>query len=137
MNTKRTVTAILTPLCALFLLCCQCGWDEKNITYRIESESTNAANVTYHNEYEDMEHYSSVALPWERTFNIQFRSKEHYGGGARKDNYLAYLSAGVIGSSLGFPVKVLIYVDGELMRTESTTVTNSQATAYYVVRYCR
>jgi len=136
MNTRRTVTVILTSLCTLFLSCCRCDWDEKNITYRIESESSNAANVTYHNEYEEQEHYSNVALPWERTFNIRFRSKEYYGGGARKENYLAYLSAGVYNTP-GFPVKVLIYVDGELMRTESTTVTNSQATAYYVVHYCR
>jgi len=134
---KRTITVILTSLCALFLSCCRCDWDERNITYRIESESSNAANVTYHNEYEEKEHNSSVALPWERTFNIQFRSREYYGGGARRENYLAYLSAGVVGSGLSFPVKVLIYVDGELMRTESTTVTEPQATAYYVVRYCR
>ena len=132
---KRTIITILTSFCALFLSCGLCDWDEKRITYRIEGEASNAANVRYHNEYEDVESASSVKVPWEKSFNIQFRNTEYYGGGARGDNYTAYISAGVFNS--GFPVKVLIYVDGELVQSDSTTPTKLQAEAYYIVRYCK
>ena len=132
---KRTITAILTSFCALFLSCCRCDWDEKAITYKLEGDVSNAT-VTYHNEYEDLVYHSSVKIPWEMTFNIQFRSKEYYGGGARGDNYTAYISAGVFNRP-SFPLIASIYVDGELVQSDTTTATNAQAEAFYIVRYCK
>jgi len=131
---KQTITVILTSFCALFLSCCGCDLNGRTVTYKIEGDASNAS-VKYHDEYEDMLYESSVSVPWEKTFNIQFRDKEYYGGGARKENYLAYISAGLINNP-SFPVKALIYVDGELVQSESTTLDNHQADAYYVVHYC-
>jgi hypothetical protein len=131
---KRTITTILTSFCALFLSCGRCDWNDRTITYRLDGDVSNA-NVTYHNEYEDKIYHSSVKVPWETTFNIQFRSKEYYGGGSRGNSYTAYLSAGVFGRP-SFPLTASIYVDGELVQSATTTETNAQAEAYYIVHYC-
>jgi len=131
---RRTITTILTPFCALFLSCGRCDLNDRTITYRLDSDESNAT-VTYHDEYEDMVYHSSVKVPWEKTFNIQFRSKEYYGGGARKDNYTAYVSSGVFNRP-SFTLRVSIYVDGELVQSDTTTSTDAEAAAYYLVRYC-
>jgi hypothetical protein len=130
---RRIIATILTAFCALTVSGCR-DWNDKTITYRLEGGVSNAT-VTYHDEYEDLIYHSSVKVPWEKTFNIQFRSIDHYGGGARGKNYTAYVSAGVFNRP-SFPLIASIYVDGELVKSDTTMQSNVQAEAYYIVRYC-
>ena len=115
---KRTVAITLLSLCTALLPCCsnECEW---TITYKLTGTAAEVG-VEFNNKRGDTESYSSVPIPMEYTFDIEFGSSEQTTGVSSGDVYPAYIRAWVNGIQVGW-ITVEIYVNGKLVRTGSST----------------
>lgn len=131
MRIKRTAAAVLLPLCLLLLSCGSCDQGPL-ITYEVTGATVRETGVEYHNEHGDKERFSSVRLPWVKSFYVQFRGDQYPGGAFSGDVFPAYVSAWIADRTGSLTVS--IYVDGKLAQTTSIANTYEHARLYYGVR---
>ncbi|MDR3013461.1 MAG: hypothetical protein LBU70_09695 [Chitinispirillales bacterium] len=124
---KRTVAIALTLLSLIFFSCdCDGCWGNK-IVYLVDGVASNI-RVEFHNEYGDLEAFSSIALPWRKEFNVQFRGAEYYGG-----DYSGYFPAYISAHPRYGRVTVSIYVNGKLKATKDSAPPNRIAATRFAV----
>jgi hypothetical protein len=131
MRIVQTTAAVFLSLCLLLL---SCGSYDPGplITYEVTGATIRETGVEYHNEYGDKERFSSVRLPWVKSFYVQFRGDQYPGGAFHGDVFPAYVSAW-IADRTGY-ITVSIYVDGKLAQTTSIADTYEHARLYCGVR---
>jgi hypothetical protein len=128
---RLTATIILPAFCAVFLSCSCLDLCASTITYEVDGWATRTS-VLYHNEFGDAEYFSSIRLPWVKTFSVEYRDAEHHGGVAG-DFFPAYIEAQIMEGRGGY-LTVSIYVNGELVKRDSTSGARLAATAWAAVK---
>jgi hypothetical protein len=91
----------------------------------------NEVQVDFYDEYGYVDRAASVRLPWEKTFYVQYLGDADYGGNHPGNKFTAHVTAAT--PNPASRIKVLIYLNGELVKTDSTTQTKMRASAYYLV----
>jgi hypothetical protein len=128
---KRAIITTLLSLGMIFLSCCECWPPTTTITYKVDGILSDIG-VEFHNEFGDLERFSSIRVPWVKTFNVQHRDEEHHGGKYPGGIYPAYVSA--IANERFGTVNVEIYVNGELVAKGESKAPEFTAMAWYAVR---
>jgi hypothetical protein len=133
MTTKQTIIPTLLCLTLLFLSCTKCcDILGPCIRYEVTGAAPGDVAVEFHDPFGDIVRYSSVRLPFELAFRVQYRDDESVGGNHPGNVFPAYILAAV--NDRTGHLTVSIYVNGRLKQTAATSATNQQAEARYLVR---
>jgi len=127
-----TALSLSLSLCLLLLSCGGCEPCGPLITYEVTGATVWETGVEYHNEHGDKERFSSVKLPWKKSFHVEILGDQYPGGAIPGDIFPAYVAAWIANSRGS--ITASIYVDGELKQRKSISNTYDWVELYYGVR---
>jgi len=117
----------------VILPCCENCPFGGEIKYEVTGAPPNGITVRFINEWGNLDEFSTVDLPWSKTFRVRQHIGEEYNDGHHSDGtFTAYVSAASTARLVNLTVS--IYIDGKLVQTGTSTERYKSAEAYYKIR---